>query len=321
MILNGNRVDIHDAVYRLGLERGSIRNNNLVTRCPWPEGHSTYDKHPSFCINMDTGAWICYTGCGKGSILTLVHRMLGVERNDAKSWLLSNARRDVTHADVLASLPPLQDAIIEPDVGAIKAAQEDYNAMDPSRTSSYLLDRGYNLQTIVNWGLRYDVRYPAVVIPIKSIDREIVATIRRMVPPVPPGTPKYLYSKGFDRSNHLFGANRHTGGNTIIVVEGPLDAIWLHQNGYTTAVALLGAYCSSAQVVLLRQLGSQVTLALDNDDAGKYATERLQSILSKDFAVSVVPEYDGKDVQELDEYGLRDIFTNSRMIWETIVRK
>ena len=133
----------------------------------------------------------------------------------------------------------------------LKIFQDDYGQQDATKTSRYILDRGFTVATLKSWGVRYDASIPAIVLPIFSIDRKLVGVCRREV--VEGAQPsKYMYSAGFEKSNHLFGAYKHKNTQgVIVVVEGILDCIWLHQNGVTSAVALLGVTCSEKQMRLM----------------------------------------------------------------------
>ena len=319
MYLKGKTVNVRKALNRLGIQGGVIRNDNLVTQCLWPNNHGSGDSHPSFSINIKTGKWICFAGCGRGSLPLLVRLYQNMEEDEAIRWLFSEAGAAVTFDQVSESFPfriegnSIKDETVN---GSVEVAREDYRLLDSSVTSSYILERGYNMDTVNSWGMRYDRSLRAVGIPIQSIDDGLVGVVRRLVPPIMPGYPRYLYTSGFNRSKHLFGAHRHPRNGLTIVVEGPLDAIWLHQHGYTGAVALMGSYCSVEQIVLLKKLGSELLVALDNDSAGKEAEEHLISQLGSSIMVTV-SEYSGKDVQELNVTQLEEMIANRRLTWSS----
>ena len=310
MLLSGHTIDVGTVLLDLGIEWVTEINNNCVTQCPWPANHSKNDDHPSFSVNLETGAWICYAGCGKGSLKQLVQQIGFIDKWDVDNWLLSKA--GTVHYDWSGEFQwPVK---VESTVSEVeKIAQADYALTTNETTSSYFLDRGFTFDTIWKWGIRYDRNLPAIVLPvIDENNTRIVGLIRRLVPPLPKGLPKYLFTPGFEKSRFLFGANRHPrDGRMTIIVEGPLDALWLHQYGYSGAVALMGATCSKAQVKLLSKLGAGVILALDNDPAGNHAMSVIQSQLGKSFVVDVKQIDKAKDVQELDKHELQRLFGSS----------
>ena len=316
MILEGRAIDVSEIVNELGLEVGMVNDDEIITRCPWPENHSHGDRHPSFCINGLTGKWICFTGCGAGDLWNLIMRLRYMEEPEAKRWLLANSSSDTSFDTVLKAMPTrtISSDLVQ-DVHKIASA--DYMMADNKTMTSYILERGFTIKTLIDWGIRYDRSSKAVVIPLYSADGEnIVGIARRMVPPVPTGFPKYRYTQGFDRKNHLFGAHKHIkNGDPTIVVEGPLDAMWLHQYGYKTAVALMGSFCSRYQIDLLKKLSHSVIISLDSDEAGRSAASKLASGLSGSFPIQVVELPDGKDVQELTGNEMKDIYSHDAYPW------
>lgn len=71
---------IAEAIAQLGID-GPEREGEITTRCPL---HS--DSSPSFAINVDTGLWICYAGCGSGNIRTLAQKVLGINGTELNRW-------------------------------------------------------------------------------------------------------------------------------------------------------------------------------------------------------------------------------------------
>ena len=230
-------------------------------------------------------------------------------------WMMIRGT-EVSYEQVLQVLPEDEEEEVVEDLEP--AYRLDYERQSATRTSEYILRRGFTPQTLRHWGFRYDADLQALIIPVFDLGGEkLVGVIRRMVPPVRPGFPKYLYSPGFRRAEHLFGGHLHPREGTVILVEGPLDAVWLHQNGYPEAVALMGVYCSKRQQALLARLGTTVILCLDNDEAGWEGTERLMSQLSPLGDVMVAPLLAGrKDAQELTTAELGQVFGELHRGWE-----
>lgn len=315
MILQKRQINVSIALDRLGIVGGHVSNNNLVTHCPWPENHEEGDAHASFAVHQETGAWICWAGCGQGLLLSLVKRIRNNDERDARIWLLSTAGGEVDFTEVEKALDMSVNSNNSSEEAA-KVAKADYSLMRKDVVSSYLLDRGFTVDSVISWGIRHDRGSNAAVIPIYGRNgKDIVGLVRRMVPPILPGYPKYLYTKGFDKRSHLFGIHRHTG-NDIIVVEGPLDAIWLHQHGYSETVALMGASCSTTQLHLLKSLGNRITLALDGDEAGNAAAEKLYQRLRRHVPVTLATLPDRLDVQNLQGPQLQELFSQSKYAWE-----
>lgn len=106
-----------------------------------------------------------------------------------------------------------------------------------------------------------------------------------------------LYTKG----KHLYGLNfaRQSGSKRVIVVEGYMDCIALHQHGITWAVAAQGTALTVDQARLLKKYFTDVVTCFDADAAGESATIRGMDILAAEgFNVRVMSVPDGKDPDE-----------------------
>ena len=317
MLYKNVKISVLSTLEHLGIDHNTAINANVVTHCPWPENHSRGDRNPSFSVNIETGMWICFGGCGAGPLTALVQRLNNLNPVEAGKWMISHGGLHLTMDDLKSAMPQKKIPVsVENAENPI--ARADYNMMRDDITSTYFLDRGFTWDTIDEWGIRYDRDLRAVVLPVFDITgNHIVSMCRRMVPPVSAGLPKYKYTSGADISKHLFGAYKHPrDGRRTIVVEGPLDALWLHQNGYVNAVGLMGSNCSKAQASLLLKLSDKVTLVLDNDEVGRKATETMIKNYGKLFTISVASCYNGaKDVQELDGVELDELIDDAKYLW------
>ncbi len=123
-------------------------------------------------------------------------------------------------------------------------------------------------------------------------------------------TAKYLNSPEtliFNKRKNLFGLNlaKKTKENAIILVEGNVDVVTLHQYGFDNAVASLGTSLTEEQATLLTRYAEQVILIYDGDQAGQNATQRAIPILEKaGLRVKVLQIKNAKDPDEfLHKFG------------------
>ena len=121
---------------------------------------------------------------------------------------------------------------------------------------------------------------------------------------------KYLNSPEtliFNKRKNLFGLNlaKKTKQNYLILVEGNIDVVALHQYGFDNAVASLGTSLTEEQAVLISRYTEQVVLIYDGDAAGQRATQRAIPILEKaGIGVKVLQIRDAKDPDEfLKKFG------------------
>lgn len=127
-------------------------------------------------------------------------------------------------------------------------------------------------------------------------------------------SPKYMNSPEtpvYSKSRNLYALNvaKNSGKNNIIVVEGYMDVISLHQSGIINTVASLGTALTESQARLLKKYAEDVIISYDADSAGQAATVRGLGILSEagcNVKVLTVPE--GKDPDEFIKNKGRDAF-------------
>ncbi len=122
--------------------------------------------------------------------------------------------------------------------------------------------------------------------------------------------PKYLNSNEtliFNKRKNLFGMNiaKKTKYPFIILVEGNIDVVALHQFGFDNAVASLGTSLTEEQVTLLARYTEQVVLTYDSDEAGQRAAQRAIPMLEKaGIQVKVLKMEGAKDPDEfLHKFG------------------
>ena len=123
-------------------------------------------------------------------------------------------------------------------------------------------------------------------------------------------TAKYLNSPEtiiFNKRKNLFGMNlaKKTKQGSLILVEGNIDVVALHQYGFDNAVASLGTSLTEEQAALMSKYVEQIVLIYDGDNAGQNATKRAIPILEKaGLQVKVLQLRDAKDPDEfLKKFG------------------
>lgn len=155
----------------------------------------------------------------------------------------------------------------------------------------YLKSKGYSEDLIRDAGLcnvdekhgMYDKFWNRVMFPIQDINHRVIGFGGRVMGD---GKPKYLNSPEteiFDKSRNLYGLNfaRTSRKGNVILCEGYMDVIAMHQAGFTQAVASLGTAFTSGQASLLRRYANEILLSYDSDDAGVNAALRAIGILKE----------------------------------------
>lgn len=193
-------------------------------------------------------------------------------------------------------------------------------------TINFLKSNHYNLTDAIDLGIidtgtngLYSRFIERITFPIYSISAKLVGFGGRTISG---HNAKYVNSpqtKLFNKSRLLYGyhlSKEHIyKKNQIIVCEGYLDVIMLHQAGFNTAVATLGTALTADHLPLLRRGEPKVILAYDGDKAGLAAAFKASVMLSQsEFEGGVIIFDDGMDPADMVNNGkiedLNEIFSN-----------
>ena len=173
----------------------------------------------------------------------------------------------------------------------------------------YLKSKGYEEQLIIDSGLaRFDEKFGLcdvfwnrVMYPIQDANHRVIGFGGRVMGDA---KPKYVNSKEtevFDKSRNLFGLNfaRSSRSDYIILCEGYMDVIAMHQAGFDMAVASLGTAFTSGQAMLVKRFAKRVYLAYDSDGAGTTAALKAIRILRNiDMSCRIINMKPYKDPDE-----------------------
>ena len=153
-------------------------------------------------------------------------------------------------------------------------------------------------------GKYYDRFRHRVMFPIINIRGNVIGFSGRAMPGEDKAGGKYVNTADtpvYKKSENLFGMNfaKNSCAERIILVEGNMDVISLHQAGFTNTVAALGTSFTNEQVSLISRYTKEIVLTLDADAAGQKAVKRASEILKNSgLSVRVVVVPDGKDPDE-----------------------
>lgn len=174
----------------------------------------------------------------------------------------------------------------------------------------YLKSKGISDELLAQSGLMnvderhgmYDKFWNRVIFPIMDVNGRVIGFGGRVMGD---GKPKYLNSpetKIFDKSRNLYGLNfaRTSRKNYLLVCEGYMDVISMHQAGFSNAVASLGTALTSQHASLLKRYTDEVILTYDSDEAGvKAALRAIPLLKAAGVAARVLSLVPYKDPDEL----------------------
>ena len=259
------------------------------------------DSHASCAINTGKGLWICFAGCGEGSLQGFIQRLLEVSDKQLKEYLVPRSLEK--------EVPIYEDAFID----ELPVVDMPMNFIE-NKFPEWIVERGFSKDFLASWGCGSNI-YNDFIIPIRDYDKRIIGHISRRQKTLP----KYLYNTGLRKSQLLFGVDKITPTEYVCITEGSLDTMWLQQNGYAS-VALLGIHLSNQQFNLLKKLPTkEFILCLDNDEAGQIgmnkALHKLKTIATTTY-INIPDQY--KDVQDIREKFLLDTLIEKRYTWKVI---
>jgi DNA primase len=271
----------------------------LTIYCPFHQNRNT----PSFYINRKTGLWQCFNpSCGeRGNFKKLFRQITG----KAYGKELSVDPVALSMAIERGLRPSFKEEELSLDSVAI-----DYDSGSAVTVLRPLVERGLSLATLQHFEIGYSEVKNRIVIPVRNQHFKVVGLIGRAIESSQ--EPRYLYNKGFKRADVLFNIQNAKPFSEVIVVEGSVDAMKVHESGYPNVVATLGSQVSEKQVKMLKSYFDKIIVFSDRDEAGFAMRDAiLRSCCGKDISVAEIPA-DHKDPAELDTKQIQQSLTNKK---------
>ena len=334
------RSDIVDVVGSyVALQR---KGGNLFGLCPF---HN--EKTPSFSVSPDKQIYHCF-GCKKGGgVINFIMEIENLTFPEAVRFLAKRANLPVPEEEERSGADRLRRRVLDlnrdaarwyyellcsPEGGAVQAYLDKRQirrniavrfgmGASPDRWDSLLTAmtrRGYSKEELLAAGLvvngkngrLYDKFRNRLMLPVIDTRGDVVGFGSRVIDN---SEPKYMNTTEtitYSKRRILYGLNlaKKTKRPNIILCEGNLDVVTLHQAGFDNAVASMGTALTVEQTRLLSRFTKELVLCYDNDNAGQLATQRALELLNNsEFTVKVLklPNrlVDGKYVkQDADDF-------------------
>ncbi len=311
---------------------------NLFGLCPF---HG--EKTASFSVNPSKGIYYCF-GCHKGGgAINFQMEIEGLSYPDAVRALAKRAGMEVPEDEQYQSRYRQQERLWALLKEAGRFFHSQLYSPAGRECLEYTQKRGLSKAVITNFGIGfapnswnalvdamrkkgytdqelrdadlvgekngriYDRFRNRLMFPIIDVRGNVIGFGGRVLDD---SKPKYLNSNEtlvFNKRRNLFGLNfaKKTKQPYLILVEGNIDVVALHQYGFDNAVASLGTSLTEEQVALLSRYTEQVVLTYDGDEAGQRAAQRAIPMLEKaGLQVKVLQMQDAKDPDEfLKKFG------------------
>lgn len=334
------KTDIEDVISTyVTLKR---RGATLVGLCPF---HN--EKTPSFTVYPATQSFYCF-GCGAGGdAITFLKKIENLDYLDAVKTLAQRAGLQMPQEGFDDSLSKRRRRILEMNreaarfyhsvllspegkVGydyyigrALSAATINHFGLGfaPNQWDALLKHmraKGYQPAELVDAGLArkgqkgyYDNFRNRVMTPIIDVRGNVIAFGGRVLDD---SKPKYINTGDtlvYTKTNELFALNfaKDSKEDALILCEGYMDVIAMHQAGFTNAVAGCGTALTTEQVRLISRYAKEVILTYDADEAGQKALQKAMTLFDQtDVKVRIPALVGGKDPDEIIRTYGRDKF-------------
>lgn len=319
------------------------RGNTYVGICPF---HN--EKTPSFTVYPETQSFYCF-GCGAGGdAVGFIRKIENLDYMDAVKSLAQRAGMQLPEDGYDDSIGKKRRRLYEINRAAARFFHSYMMSEQGQAGLQYYLGRGLTRKTITRFGLGYapdawdlllkhlkeehfsiaemleaglirktqrgsyiDTFRKRVMTPIIDIRGNVIAFGGRVLDDT---KPKYINTSDtliYKKTNELFGMNlaKDSGTETLILCEGYMDVIAMHQAGFTNAVAGCGTALTNEQVRLISRYAKEVVLAYDNDEAGRKALDKAINLFKQTEVKIRVPSLSGgKDPDEIIKNVGRDRF-------------
>ena len=274
--------------------------------CPFHQ-----EKTPSFFVFPDKQSWRCFGACATGGdVFSFVMKIRDLEFGEALRTLAEQTnitlpnQNDTSKNNLILSINESANSYFQQYLASslgtstrlylekrsinsdsLNKFELGLSPPDGESLKNHLLNQGFAVEELVNAGVARmpetgparDIFRNRLIIPIRNSKNELVGFGGRTLNDA---GPKYLNSPKtpiFDKSRLLYGlylAKETARDNGLVVVEGYMDTIMAHQNGFANVVASMGTALTEPQVLEIRRLTKDVIMALDADSAGQQATLR-----------------------------------------------
>jgi DNA primase len=286
-------IDVERVLLSLDLPLYAQRGIEVNGLCPMHKKRTGKEDHnPSWWINSETGAHICFS-CGyKGNIYTLVADIKGIDYHEAREY--ANDKEDMPIDALMRRIKELPEYI---------QAEAHPIGMSEARLAVYvappkieLKKRFLTVAAVETCGVLWDEKNVAWILPIRDPEdfslwgwQEKGARGRffRNQP------------QGVKKSKTVFNVQILKEDAPLIIVESPLDAVRLVGLGYNS-ISTYGAMPSVDQVKIMRR-APRVIAAFDNDSAGQKASEEMRGHARKYGIELSYFNYAGVDVKDVGD--------------------
>jgi len=288
-------VDVEKVLLNLDLPLHAQRGVEVNGLCPMHKKRTGKEDHsPSWWINTESGAHICFS-CGyKGNIYTLIADIKGISYFDAQDYIGESA--EVPLDALMRRIKDLPQ-YVQPEETIPMSEARLAVYVDPPDIE--LKKRFLTRESVKIHGVLWDAKNDAWILPIRDPDNGSLLGWQEK------GARGRFFRNqpaGVKKSKTVFGVQIMSSKHDLIIVESPLDAVRLTGLG-KSAISTFGAIMSEEQAKIMRR-APKIIAAFDNDKAGHTANEQIR-VLARKYGMDLYyfnyKDIDVKDVGDMTE--------------------
>ena len=285
-------IDVEKILLFLEIPLHAQRGSEVNGLCPMHKARTGKEDHrPSWWINSETGAHICFS-CGyKGNIYTLISDIKGIDYHDAREYIDDTAELPID--SLMKRIKELPQYVVAEETIPMSEARLAVYVEPPDIE---LKKRFLTREAVNTYGVLWDKTNEAWILPIRDPDTFSLLGWQEK------GARGRFFKNqpvGVKKSKTVFGV-QHLNEEYLIVVESPLDVVRLASIGISGAVSIYGAMMSDEQAKIIRR-AKRVAAAFDNDPAGKKACEQIRDYARKYGFDLLFFNYNGIDVKDVGD--------------------
>ena len=294
--------------------------NRLTGRCPCHDGA---DNRTAFSLMLDgyPGTWTCFTrACQETYYADLIGLVWGilskrsgkfVKFPDVLDYCEQNIGTSPSETNTEYDFLSLSKKLETKKEEKLVLSKRSYVEETLEIPSPYYLKKGFSPDILKKFAIGdcwnpQKQMFGRAVCPVFDTDKDsLIGSAGRIIEDKP-YLAKWKFSWKLKTGSYFYGFWEAfpyiSESKSVILVEGQMDVVKLHEYGYNNTIGCFGANITDNQIKLLNQTGiHNITILLDGDTAGRTASSRIESKCSNYFNTKVINLAEGVDPDELSE--------------------
>lgn len=318
-------VNFYELALFFNEEKIKVSYNAVMMCCPFHK-----EKTPSFSYHLNKKFFYCFGCAAKGDVIDYVYRRLN----------LRNLREAIDFLITFTGHDPKEKLTVDNKLNYKKQintfnkynkrkenlftyfTEEQITNMVQFRPDFFEKD-GFAKEVLDEFGVGFDFSEKRLVVPIRDENGVLVGATGRTILNKEEmsilGIPKWRHYKGSNINENLFNINKAISASknadgSIILVEGPKDVMWLHQQGFKNTIALLSNNLTQVQKGLLLKNFLAVYIFLDGDSGGENGKSSILNKIKGYFNIYDVKTPSGKDPDNMTKEEIEDAIKNAKKL-------